>query len=384
MPITRLRFTRLAWLQALTFVCLLALFCAPGQAQTQTQAVGEPALLWPFNQVEIDPAKRAKALAATQEYQDKDKELKANTALPAAERTKQITANYHAYLKKMEGLLSKDQREKARTMLVEKDVKGLREKPALPRFYDQLGLSEVQAAKAKDLNLQQRVKTQTLYHSGNYSPTERAEESKYLSEEFSRKFNDLLTAEQRAKLAEVRKQAAVIAAIQLPPLYQKLSLNGTQTEKMKQLLFDTQNKMAALNKDAALTPEARQQQSSELNAEANKGAEALLNKDQKLKLDDLLREANYRMPPFYTQLDLTPEQQTKLKEAILWQAHEAALLKLDAKLTPEQRQERQLKLNAGVQERFNAFMTPEQLTKLNTLLRELQAKPQGQKPPARF
>lgn len=384
MPIIRLRFTWLAVMHVFASVCLLALCCAQGQAQTPTQAAGEPALLWPFNQVEFDPAKRAKALTATQEYQDKDKELKANTTLPGGERQKQITANYHAYLKKMEGQLSKEQREKARTMLVEKDVKGLRDKPALPRFYDQLGLSEEQATKVKELNLQQRLKTQTLYHSGNYSPTERTEESKYLSEEFTKKFNDLLTPEQRTTLADVRKQAAVIAAIQLPPLYQKLGLNATQTDKMKQLLFDSQNKMAALNKDTSLTPEARQQQAAVLNNEANKNAEALLNKDQKLKLDDFIREANYRMPPFYTQLDLTTEQQTKLKEAILWQAHEVAVLKLDTKLTPEQRQERQLKINEGVQERFNAFMTPEQLTRLNTLLREMQAKPQGQKPPERF
>lgn len=379
MTITHLRFTWLTLVHVVASICWLALGCA--QVQAQTQVAGEPALLWPFNQVEIDPGKRAKALTATQEYQDKDKELKANTALPGGERQKQLTANYHAYLKKMEGQLSKDQREKARTLLVEKDVKGLRDKPALPRFYEQLGLSEEQAAKAKDLNLQQRIKTQTLYHSGNYAADERAEESKYISEEFTKKFNDLLTPDQRTKLAELRKQAAVIAAIQLPPLYQKLGLNATQTDKLKQLLFDSQNKMAALNKDASLTPEARQQQSAALNNEANKSAEALLNKDQKLKLDDFIREANYRMPPFYAQLDLTPEQQTKLKEAILWQAHEAAVLKADAKLTPEQRQERQLKINEGVQERFNAFMTPEQLTKLNTLLRERQATPSGQKPP---
>lgn len=380
MPITRLRFTWLAEVQVFASICLLALCCAQGQAQTPA----EPTLLWPFNQVEIDPAKRAKALTATQEYQDKDKELKANTALPSGERQKQLTANYHAYLKKMEGQLSKDQREKARTMLVEKDVKGLRDKPALPRFYDQLSLSEEQATKAKDLNLQQRIKTQTLYHSGNYAADERAEESKYISEEFTKKFNDLLTTEQRAKLADLRKQATAIAAVQVPPLYQKLGLNTAQTDKLKQLLFEMQNKMAALTKDTSLKPDARQQQSNALNAEANSNAEALLNKDQKLKLEDLIREANYRMPAFYAPLELTVEQQTKLKETILWQAHEMAVLKLDTKLTPEQRQDRQSKINQGMQERFTGFMSPEQITKLNGLLREMQTKPQGPKSPEHF
>ena len=366
-------------LKALALCCLLALWCVPSAGQT-----GATTLLAPFNQVEFESAKREKALVATQEYQAKEQELKDNTALPNAERQKQRTANYYAYLKKMEGLLNKEQREKARTMLVENDVRALRQKPALPRYYDQLGLSEEQAAKAKDLNLQQRIKTQTVYHTGSFSPESRAEENKYINEEFTKKFNDLLTPEQRTKLADVRKQASVLAAIPVPPMYQKLGLNAAQTDKLKLILLERQTKLDALSKDQSLTLETRQPQINALNLEADKNAQALLNKEQKLKLEDLLREANYKMPPFYAQLDLTTEQQAKLKEAILWQAHEAAVLKQDTTLSTEQRQQRLDQIGEELQIRFNAFMTPEQQTKFKTLLREMQQKSQTQKPPEQF
>ena len=353
--------------------CLLVFCGQPGFAQAPP-AQPAPALLSPFNQVEFEPAKREKALVATQEYQAAEAELKANTTLSNNDRQKQRTTNYQAYLKKMEGLLSKGEREKARNILVENDVKGLRAKPALPRFFDQLGLSEEQAAKAKELNLQQRIKTQALYHTGNYSPTDRAEESKYISDEFNRKFNDLLTGDQRTKLAELKKQAAALAAIPVPPLYQKLGLNQTQTDKVKQVLWDRQTKLEALSKDSSLSPEAHQTQTLALNQAADRDALAVLNKEQRIKLEDLLRETNYKMPPFYAQLELTEQQQEKLKEALLWQAHEMSVLNQETALTAEQRQQRSTQINEGIQIRLKALLTPEQVTKLNTLLRERQSK----------
>ena len=361
-------------MKSLTLGCLLGLWCASCFAQS------EPALLFPFNQLEMEAAKRPKALAATEEYQTQEQELKDNTALPNNERQKQHNANYYSYLKKMEGLLNKEQRKQARTMLVENDIKGLRQKPALPRFFDQLGLSEEQAAKAKDLNLQQRIKTQTLYHSTNYSNQERAEESKYINEDFTKKFNKLLTAEQRNQLDNLRQHAAVLAKIPVPPLYQKLGLNSTQTEKLRQVLFELQAKLEALNQDPSLTPETRRQKTDMIHAEVNKNAEAILNPGQKVKIEDLLHEANYKMPPFYAQLDLTAEQQVKLKEGILWHAHEAAVLRSDTKLADEQRRQRLAQINTGLQERLAAFLTPEQITKMTALLRETQKLP-PQKPP---
>lgn len=345
-------------------IVVLALLTLAITAQTP------PALLPPFNQSEFEPAKREKALVATQEYQAREAELKADTAMPGGEKQKQRDLNYWSYLKKMEGLLSKQEREKARTTLVENDVKGLRAKPAMPRHYDELGLSEEQTAKAQDLNLQQRLKLRGVYHSGNFSPAERAEENKYLNEEFAKKFNGLLTPEQRAALDEMKKRDAVLAKITLPPLYQKLGLNSGQSDKLKLILLEFQTKTDALNKDQSLAADARQQQIKAANVDADSRAVALLTKDQKQKLEDLMREANYQMPPFYAQLELNEQQQAKLKETVLWQAREMSLLKQDAKLTPEQRQAAQGKINEGVMTRFAAFMTPEQMTKLNALLNQ--------------
>lgn len=329
-----------------------------------------PALLAPFNQSEFESGKHEKALVATQEYQAREAELKADTAMPGGEKQKQRDLNYWSYLKKMEGLLSKQEREKARTALVENDVKGLRAKPAMPRHYDELGLSAEQTTKAQELNLQQRIKLRTVYHSGNYSPTDRSEENKYLNEEFGKKFNALLTPEQRTALDEMKKRDAVLAKITLPPLYQKLGLNPTQSDKLKLVLLELQTKVDALNKDQALAADARGQQLRAANAEADARATSLLTKDQKLKLEDLMREANYQMPPFYAQLELDEQQQAKLKETLLWQAREASLLRQDAKLTTEQKQQAMTKLTDGVRARLKSFLTPEQITKLDTLLKE--------------
>ncbi|MFN0109444.1 MAG: hypothetical protein ACKVZH_11375 [Blastocatellia bacterium] len=345
-------------------IVVLALLAFGVAAQTPA------ALLAPFNQSEFEPAKREKALVATQEYQAREAELKADTVMPGGEKQKQRDLNYWTYLKKMDGLLSKQEREKARTALVENDVKGLRAKPAMPRHYDQLGLSPEQTTKAQDLNLQQRIKLRTVYHSGNYSPTERSEENKYLNEEFAKKINGLLTPEQRAALDEMKKRDAVLAKITLPPLYQKLGLNPAQTEKLKLVLLERQTKMDALSKDQALAADARQQQITALNGEADARAMGVLTKEQKLKLEDLAREANYQMPAFYAQLGLNEQQQAKLKETILWHAREVSLLKQDAKLTTEQRQQAMVKLNESIRERFNAFMTPEQTAKMDALLKE--------------
>ncbi|HMX29395.1 MAG TPA: hypothetical protein PKC13_27665 [Blastocatellia bacterium] len=345
-------------------IIMLTLLAVVVAAQTP------PALLPPFNQSEFEPAKREKALAATQEYQTREAELKADTAMPGNEKQKQRDLNYWSYLKKMEGLLSKQEREKARTALVENDVKALRAKPAMPRHYDELGLNEEQTAKAQDLNLQQRIRLRTVYHSGNYSPTDRADENKYLNEEFAKKFNALLTPEQRTALEEMKKRDAVLAKITLPPLYQKLGLNQSQSDKLKLILLELQTKIDTLNKDQSLTADARGQQIRATNADADARAMALLTKDQKPKLEDLGREANYQMPPFYAQLGLDEQQQAKLKETLLWQAREASLLRQDAKLTPEQKQQAATKLNDGVRARLKSFLTPEQMTKLETLMKE--------------
>jgi hypothetical protein len=363
------------FLKVITVACLLlALLRVPLSAQTETK------LLMPFDQMEFEPDKREKALTVTREYQAKERELKANTTLPGGERQKQITANYHAYLKKMEGLLNREQREKARMMLVENDIKGLRARPAMPRFFDQLGLNEEQIAKAKDLNLQQRIRTQTLYHTPGYTPEERGEENKSINQDFEKKFNEVLTPDQRTKWAELKKRWAVATNFPVPPLYQKLGLNVGQTEKLKMLLYERQMKMDAVNKNQSLGPEARQQQIAAINDEADKNAMALLNKEQRVRVDDLMREANYQMPPVFAQLGLDEAQQAKLKETLLWQGREIALLRQDAKLTTEQRQARLKEINMELQTRLLAFLTTQQQTRLVTLLSEMQQKAQTPKP----
>ena len=357
-------------LKSLLFVCLLSL---TGWAQTPATTNG---LLFPFNEVEIEAAKQEKALTVTTEYQTKEKEIKANTALPNNERYTQNTANYRSYLKQMEGLLKKDQREKARTLLVEKDVKGLRAKPALPRLYDMLDLNAEQDAKIKDLNLQQQIKLRTLYHSGNYANDERAAETKYINEEADKKYNDALTSDQRKKLAELKQTDVVVKTIQLPPLYQKLNLNGGQTDKMRWLMYDGQKRFAAIKNDAALAPEARQEKLNAIQQDFDQKAFDLLDKSQKVKFDELVREANFRLPPFYAQLELTPEQEAKIKETLLWQGKQVAALNAQANLTPEQKQERLGKISSELEARIKTALTPEQFTKLTNLLIEAQKKKQ--------
>ena len=355
-------------LKSLLFVCLLSL---TGWAQTPAPANG---LLFPFNEVEIEAAKQEKAVTVTQEYQAKEKEIKANVALPNNDRYTQNTANYRNYLKQMEGLLKKDQREKARTLLVEKDVKGLRTKPALPRLYDMLALNAEQDAKIKDLNLQQQIKLKTVQHTGNYSNEERNEENKYINEEAEKKYNDALMPDQRKQLVELKKADAVVKNIQLPPLYQKLNLNAGQTDKMKWLMYDGQKRFVAVKNDTALTPEARQSQLNTIQQDFDQKAFDLLDKNQKGKFDELVREANFKLPPFYAQLELTPEQEAKVKETLLWQGKQVAALNAQANLTPEQKQERLGKISTELETRIKAAMTPEQFTKLTTILMEAQKK----------
>ncbi len=355
-------------LKSTLIVCLLSL---TSLAQTPAPTNG---LLFPFNEVEIEAAKQEKALAVTQEYQAKEKEIRANTALPNNERYTQNTANYRDYLKKMEGLLKKDQREKARTMLVEKDVKGLRQKPALPRLYDMLTLTPEQDAKLKELNLQHQIKLKTVQHTGDYSTQDRSDENKYINEEAEKKYNDVLAPDQRKKLAELKQADAVVKNIQLPPLYQKLNLNGGQTDKMRWLMYDGQKRFAAVKNDTALTPEARQQQLNTIQQDFDQKAFDLLDKNQKGKFDELVREANFKLPAFYAQLELTPEQEAKIKETLLWQGKQVAALNAQASLTPEQKQERMTKISSELETRIKAAMTPEQFTKLTTLLLEAQKK----------
>ncbi|NOT62385.1 MAG: hypothetical protein HOP19_19430 [Acidobacteria bacterium] len=359
-------------LKSMLFVCLLS-FAVWAQAPATAPASG---LLFPFNEVEIEAAKQEKALAVTQEYQAKEKEIKANTALPNNERFAQNNANFRHYLKEMEGLLKKDQREKARTLSVEKDVKGLRAKPALPRLYDMLALNAEQDAKLKDLNLQQQIKLRTLYHTGNYGDQERREETNYINEEMNKKYNDALTPDQRKQLAELKQADAVVKNIQLPPLYQKLNLNGGQTDKMRWLMYDGQKRFAAIKNDAALAPEARQEKLNAVQQDFDQKAFDLLDKNQKGKFDELVREANFRLPPFYAQLELTPEQETKIKETLLWQGKQVAALNAQANLTPEQKQERLGKINSELETRIKTALTPEQFTKLTNLLMEAQKKKQ--------
>ncbi len=175
--------------------------------------------------------------------------------------------------------------------------------------------------------------------------------------------------------------ALVVAAAQSTALLPPFDQVEFEPAKREKALAATQEyRIEALNKDSSLSPEARQQQINLINGEANKNAEALLNKDQRLKLGDLGREANYKPPPFAAQLEMNEQQQAKFKETMLWRAREAAALNQDAALSAEQRQQRLLKINEGVMDRFAGFLTPEQMTKLNTLLKEMQQKQSGQKP----
>ncbi|RFC46419.1 MAG: protein refolding chaperone Spy/CpxP family [Verrucomicrobia bacterium] len=122
-----------------------------------------------------------------------------------------------------------------------------------------LGLSEEQFAKLKPVVLEESSNLDAIKNDATLTDSQKKEKAGVLMASFREKMGAVLTAEQRAQLAEETQRRATQGrdeiALRLQAMKEKLGLSEEQMAKIRPVLLEEGPKLKALKDDKTTSPE---------------------------------------------------------------------------------------------------------------------------------
>ncbi len=158
----------------------------------------------------------------------------------------------------------------------------------------QLGLSDAQKAKLKDLRRQTASAVKAVRENGSLTDEAKAAQIKTLRQSARDQMRTVLTEGQRAKLAEIRSHPRMLNAramqrMRLGLLARRLELTPDQMAGIRDIRAKTLAAVKPIRADASLSPEARQAKVRELVQGSRAQIRALLTPEQKAKVQHMRR-----------------------------------------------------------------------------------------------
>jgi protein CpxP len=196
-------------------------------------------------------------------------------------------------------------------------------------------------------------------------------------------------AERRAERLGGREQLGQFLA-------ERLGLSTEQTEKVRTIREQQMDDLRAVRDDAALAPDQKREKVQAVNQQANQKIRALLTPEQQPKFDQLVSEMQERGRDFAggrgpggpggerperaqemarrmaEYVGLSQDQIAKVKVIREKQQADIQVVRNDAALAPDQQREKAREIRQNANKEIRALLTPEQQTKFDQFLSEMQ------------
>jgi Spy/CpxP family protein refolding chaperone len=154
----------------------------------------------------------------------------------------------------------------------------------------------------------------------------------------------------------------------LDMLSQKLNLTDQQKSQLQSLFQNQRSQIDAIRQDSSLTPEQKRERIHQLHQSSHTQFLAALTPEQKQQLEQMRAQRGERGLEMLSQrLNLTPDQQSKLKPILEAQHKQMEALRDDNSLTPEQRMARAREIHQSSKSQLSSILTPEQLQRLQQM-----------------
>jgi len=176
----------------------------------------------------------------------------------------------------------------------------LRSHARLAVIADQLGLTDAQKAQLKDLRKQTGATIKGIRDNTSLTADQQKEQIKAQRLAAREQFNAVLTADQRARFAELTAHPAKVHALvehrlRAGKFAAELGLSDAQKSQLKQIRQSARASIQPIRANAALTPDQKRTQIQSVLQAARTQVRGVLTPDQQQKLDDLRERAVDRM-----------------------------------------------------------------------------------------
>ncbi len=178
-------------------------------------------------------------------------------------------------------------------------------------FKKELNLTQDQQNQWKSLNQEYRQKMLAVKNNSSFTDAQRKEQYKSLGIEKRTKLNSILTADQQAKMAEMRKKHSG-GKKQATPVAQ-LNLSQEQQKQWKDLNREYGQKFVALRNNKNLTDDQRRQQFKSLADERKTKFNSILTSEQQAKFATMNSQRIAKAKSHYNELNLSQTQQEQWK-----------------------------------------------------------------------
>jgi Spy/CpxP family protein refolding chaperone len=184
----------------------------------------------------------------------------------------------------------------------------------------------------------------------------------------------------RIQDSSFEKQKNVHRKTMIKDNWNNLNLTADQKQKMKENQENLKSQRQAIQNDATLTPEQKKSKLMDLQKASREKTNALLTAEQKATLKASQKEKGYekgmkgqkrmkgekgmKHDRDMKGLNLTQDQQTKMKELRPKMQSESMAIKNNSSLTEEQKKQQMQELRKNHKEQMNQLLTPEQKLKM--------------------
>lgn len=162
----------------------------------------------------------------------------------------------------------------------------------------QLNFTDAQKAQAKTINEDFRKKLQNLNKQENITVKEQRDRKYALLKERKTKMGDLLTAEQKTKMASLKTERKIKNeerySKRLDKMKTNLSLTNDQVAKLKAQRSATKNKAEIIKNNEALSREQKKEQMIALKAEAKEQHKKIFTPEQLKKKEEMKKDRGNR------------------------------------------------------------------------------------------
>jgi Spy/CpxP family protein refolding chaperone len=154
-----------------------------------------------------------------------------------------------------------------------------------------LNLTDAQKQQAKALNEDYRNKVRVLEKDDNITLKDYRSQKAKLEQERKAKFQDLLTAEQKDKIAQAKKERnermQMMAQKRLDRMKTVLSLTDDQVAKLQEQIKSSMDQMQAIRENSSLSSDEKREQMMDLRKRSHESLHSILTADQLKKMEEI-------------------------------------------------------------------------------------------------
>ena len=163
----------------------------------------------------------------------------------------------------------------------------------------QLNLTEDQKTKFKSINEAERKEMQAIKSTGSLTQDQAKAQRKQLHEKYKAQRESILTADQKAKLATLKKEGKQKGMgdrkMKMEKLGKELNITEAQKSKLTAIQSDFKTKREAIKNNNSLTQEQKKEQFKSLAKEHKEQAKAVLTQEQIQKMQELRKDHKRRI-----------------------------------------------------------------------------------------